>query len=92
MTDKTIYWNGATGKRESDEPAEKTKAELIEELVSSIAKISDALDYIHRQQSAMKAQIERLERWKGEAVLQAMTDDAERMGLYDDFSNPLKRG
>jgi hypothetical protein len=89
MTDKTIYWNGATGKRGPDELIVR---DLITELTDSVLKLSEAQDYMRRQIDVMKAQIERLERWKGETILQAMTDDAERMGLYEDFSNPLKKG
>lgn len=89
MTDKTIYWNGANGKRGPDEP---TARDLITELTDSMVKMSDAIDYLKRQLEAIKPRLERLERWKGETHLQAMVDDAERLGLYEDSpNNPLRK-
>lgn len=62
MTDKTIYWNGANGKRTADdEPIIRTHGELLEELTAAVAKLSDANDYTRRVIDTLRARLDRLE-------------------------------
>lgn len=62
MTDKTIYWNGANGKRSADdEPTIRTHSELLEELTAAVSKLADANDYTRRVIDSIRARLDRLE-------------------------------